>query len=179
MVKLIDDHRGEHGVEPICDMLPIAPTTYYDHLAKRTDPARLSVRAKRDEALRSEIQRVFDAIGQVFGARKVWRQLRREGFDVARQADEGHGYSGHYPGQAAKDDPGQEAAAPAGQGEPPVPHACAEQAVGLRLHLCRNLERVRLCGFHHRRLCPEDRRLARQHLPSCRVCSGCPRTGRP
>ena len=84
MVKFIDDHRGAHGVEPICEMLPIAPATYYEHLAKRANPARLSDRAKRDEALRPEIQRVFDANWQVYGVRKVWRQLRREGFDVAR-----------------------------------------------------------------------------------------------
>lgn len=84
MVKFIDDHRGAHGVEPICEMLPIAPATYYEHRAKRADPARLSDRAKSDEALRPEIQRVFDANWQVYGVRKVWRQLRREGFDVAR-----------------------------------------------------------------------------------------------
>ena len=65
-------------------MLPIAPSTYHDHLAKRANPARLSDRAKRDEELRPHIQRVFDANWQVHGARKVWRQLRREGFDVAR-----------------------------------------------------------------------------------------------
>ena len=59
MVRFIDEHRGEHGVEPICEMLPIAPSTYYDHLAKRADPARLSDRAKRDEALRPEIRAVF------------------------------------------------------------------------------------------------------------------------
>ncbi|ETD80774.1 transposase IS401, partial [Rhodobacter capsulatus B6] len=62
----------------------MAPSTYYDHLAKRADPARLSDRAKRDATLRPEIQRVFDANWQVYGARKIWRQLRREGFDVAR-----------------------------------------------------------------------------------------------
>ena len=84
MVKFIDDHRGAHGVEPICEMLPIAPATYYEHRAKRADPARLSDRAKNDEALRPEIQRVFDANWQVYGVRKIWRQLRREGFDVAR-----------------------------------------------------------------------------------------------
>ena len=65
-------------------MLPIAPATYYEHRAKRADPARLSDRAKSDEALRPEIQRVFDANWQVYGVRKIWRQLRREGFDVAR-----------------------------------------------------------------------------------------------
>jgi putative transposase len=84
MVKFIDDHRGAHGVEPICEMLPIAPATYYEHRAKRADPARLSDRAKKDKALRPEIQRVFDANWQVYGVRKIWRQLRREGFDVAR-----------------------------------------------------------------------------------------------
>ena len=84
MVAFIDEHRDAHGVEPICEMLPIAPSTYYDHLAKRADPARLSDRARRDEALRPEIQRVFDANWRVYGVRKVWRQLRREGFDVAR-----------------------------------------------------------------------------------------------
>jgi len=84
MVKFIDVHRDAPGVEPICEMLPIAPATYYEHLAKRADPERLSDRAKSDEALRPEIQRVFDANWQVYGVRKIWRQLRREGFDVAR-----------------------------------------------------------------------------------------------
>ena len=84
MIAFIDDHRDKHGVEPICDMLPIAPATYYEHLAKRADPARQSDRAKRDEELRPHIQRVFDANWQVYGVRKVWRQLRREEFDVAR-----------------------------------------------------------------------------------------------
>lgn len=84
MVGFIDDHRGEHGVEPICDVLPIAPSTYYDHLAKRADPARRSDRARRDEELRPEIQRVFEDNLSVYGMHKVWHQLRREGFDVAR-----------------------------------------------------------------------------------------------
>lgn len=84
MVGFIDAHRNAHGVEPICSVLPIAPSTYYDHLARRTDPARLSDRVRRDEALRPEIRRVFEENWQVYGARKVWRQLRREGFDVAR-----------------------------------------------------------------------------------------------
>ena len=85
MVDFIDEHRGEHGVEPICDVLPIAPSTYCHHLAKRADPARRSDRARRDEDLRPEIRRVFEGNRSVHGARKVWRQLRREGFDVARR----------------------------------------------------------------------------------------------
>ena len=84
MVAFIDEHRPEHGVEPICKVLPIAPSTYYDHVAKRADPARRSERAKRDAELRPEIARVFDANFRVYGVRKVWRQLEREGFDVAR-----------------------------------------------------------------------------------------------
>ena len=84
MIAFIDDHRGELGVEPICRHLPIAPSTYYDHLAKRADPERLSDRARRDGELCPEIQRVFEANFKVYGVRKVWRQMRREGFDVAR-----------------------------------------------------------------------------------------------
>ena len=75
---------GRHDAAPISEVLPIAPVTYYDHLAKLADPARLSERAKRDAELRPQIQRVFDANWQVYGVRKIWRQLRREGFDVAR-----------------------------------------------------------------------------------------------
>jgi len=84
MVRFIDDHRDEYGVEPICKVLPIAPSTYYRHKACEVDPTLRSVRAKRDEDLRAEIQRVWDENHEVYGVRKVWRQLRREGVRVAR-----------------------------------------------------------------------------------------------
>jgi putative transposase len=84
MIAFIDDHRGAHGVEPICKVLPIAPSTYHAHAAKRADPAKLSARAKRDVSLKVEVQRVFAGNFEVYGVRKVWRQLRREGFDIAR-----------------------------------------------------------------------------------------------
>ena len=84
MIAFIDDHREAHGVEPICKVLPIAPSTYHDHVARRHDPARLSARAKRDMALKVEVRRVFEENFRVYGVRKVWRQLQREGFDVAR-----------------------------------------------------------------------------------------------
>lgn len=74
----------DHGVEPICRVLPIAPATFYDHLARRTDPSRLSDRAKRDGELKPEITRVFEENLSVYGVRKVWHQMRREGFDIAR-----------------------------------------------------------------------------------------------
>ena len=84
MIAFIDDHRGAHGVEPICKVLQIAPSTYYAHAAKRRDPAKLSARARQDAALKIEVRRVFDQNFSVYGVRKVWRQLKREGFDVAR-----------------------------------------------------------------------------------------------
>jgi transposase InsO family protein len=73
-----------HGVEPICAVLPIAPSTYHSHAARRADPSRLPARAKRDAGLMPEIARVFDENFQVYGVRKVWRQLKREGREVAR-----------------------------------------------------------------------------------------------
>ena len=91
MITFIDDHRGAYGVEPICKVLPIAPSTYFDHRAKQADPARLSARARRDLILRPTISRVFEDNLKVYGARKVPRfaqslrdQMNREGVSVAR-----------------------------------------------------------------------------------------------
>jgi putative transposase len=84
MIAFIDDHRGAYGVEPICEALPIAPSTYHTHAARQADPSRLPARAKRDASLMPEIARVFEENFQVYGVRKVWRQLRREGQEVAR-----------------------------------------------------------------------------------------------
>jgi hypothetical protein len=84
MVAFIDAHRECYGVEPICKQLPIAPSTYYEHKAREADPERLPPRVRRDEALKPEIRRVWDEHFQVYGARKVWRQLNREQVPVAR-----------------------------------------------------------------------------------------------
>ena len=84
MIAFIDDHREAHGVEPICKVLPIAPSTYRAQAARRRDPAKLPARAKRDAALMPEIERVFEENFRVYGVRKVWRQLKREGHDLAR-----------------------------------------------------------------------------------------------
>ena len=84
MIAFIDEHRAVHGVEPICKVLPIAPSTYHAHAACRTDPKRASARARSDAAVSREIQRVWDENFQVYGIRKVWRQLKREGIEVAR-----------------------------------------------------------------------------------------------
>ncbi len=82
MIAFIDEHRAVLGFEPICRLMPIAPSTYYEVVGKRTDVERLSARARSDMAMEIEIRRVFNQNVQVYGVRKVWRQLQREGFDV-------------------------------------------------------------------------------------------------
>ena len=84
MVAFIDDHRDEYGVEPICRVLPIAPSTYHEQKARHADRSRMPGRALRDEALREAIERVWKENFSVYGVRKVWRQMRREGFEIAR-----------------------------------------------------------------------------------------------
>jgi putative transposase len=84
MIAFIDEHRAVHGVEPICRVLPIAPSTYHAHAARRADPGKLPARARRDITLRTEIRRVYEENLRVYGVRKVWRQLLREGIAVAR-----------------------------------------------------------------------------------------------
>jgi transposase InsO family protein len=84
MVSFIDEHRDAYGVEPICEVLPIAPSTFYEQMARRAHPDLRPARAKRDDELRPEIRRVWKENRCVYGARKVWRQLHREGKQVAR-----------------------------------------------------------------------------------------------
>ena len=84
MTAFIDAHRQAYGVEPICKVLPIAPSTYYEQAARQADPVRRAARQRRDEALCAQIQRLWREHFEVYGVRKVWRQLHREGVDVAR-----------------------------------------------------------------------------------------------
>ena len=84
MIAVIDEYRAEFGVEPICRVLPIAPSTYHAACATARDPSRASARVRRDADLLPQVRRVWNENFQVYGVRKVWRQLRREGFDVAR-----------------------------------------------------------------------------------------------
>ncbi len=84
MIAFIDDHRDAYRVEPICRVLPIAPSTYYERTAQQQDPTRLSARARQDAVLKPEIARVFAENFAVYGVRKVWRQMMREGVSDAR-----------------------------------------------------------------------------------------------
>ena len=84
MVTFVDSNKAEYGVEPICRQIQIAPSSYYEHKVCERDPDRLPSRIKRDMRLELDIQRVWKDNYQVYGARKVWRQLLREGIGVAR-----------------------------------------------------------------------------------------------
>jgi putative transposase len=84
MTAFIDEYREVYGVEPICRVLPIAPSTYYEHAARKANPNRRPARERRDAELSQEIRRVFAANFGVYGVRKVWRQMQREGIAVAR-----------------------------------------------------------------------------------------------
>lgn len=84
MIAFIDDHREVYGVEPICKVLPIALSSYREHVARQRDPARLPPRTPRDGFLQAEIRRVWEENFRVYGVRKVWRQLHREGIVAAR-----------------------------------------------------------------------------------------------
>jgi len=84
MTTFVDEHREGYGVEPICTVLPIAPSSYYEQKARQADPSRLPERTRRDAVLCEEIERVWGENRRLYGARKVWRQLHREGIEVAR-----------------------------------------------------------------------------------------------
>ena len=148
-------------------MLPIAPSTYFLHHARQVDPPQRPARAKRDDDLRIAIQRVWDANWQAYGPRKVWQQLGREDVDVARCTGErlmgAMGLAGAVRGRAWVTTPD---AATAGVRPPdlvdrqftaPRPN----QPLGLRLHLRRHVERLRVCRVRDRCLLAAHRRLAR------------------
>ena len=84
MVTFIDQHRDAYGVEPICRVLPIAPSTYFRCKAEQRDQTRRSARVQRDEVLRAIIRRIYEDNRSVYGPRKVWKQMGREGVREAR-----------------------------------------------------------------------------------------------
>jgi hypothetical protein len=80
----MEAHVSDFGVEPICRVLQIAPSTWHEHARRKADPDRLPRRAKRDAELSVQIRRVFEENFDVYGVRKIWKQLAREGIAVAR-----------------------------------------------------------------------------------------------
>lgn len=84
MMAFINAHREDLGIEPICRELAIAPSSYHEHALRLADPGKRSARVRSDEEMRGQIKRVHDANYGVYGSRKVWHQLRREGVAVAK-----------------------------------------------------------------------------------------------
>ena len=149
MIAFIDESRDAHGVEPICRVLTIAPSTYWGHAARRGDPSRIADRPRRDAALRPKIQEVFDANFRVYGARKVWRQLKRQGEDVARCTVErlmrGMGLAGAIRGKAVKTTvPDKAAACPLDRVNRQFRADRPNAPSGIGLHVRVHLDRLRL-----------------------------------
>ena len=83
-MSFLDSHREELGIEPICRELAIAPSSYHDHAARLADPGKRSVRVRRDDEIKQQIRRVHGDSSGLYGTRKVWHQIRREGATVAK-----------------------------------------------------------------------------------------------
>jgi hypothetical protein len=160
VIRYIDAHREAFGVEPICDTLQVAPSTYYS--AKSRPPCRRRI---TDEALKAEIRRVHAANFAVYGARKVWRQLNREGIAIARCRTERlmrqMGLAGRVRGRKIRTTvPDPTAPRPADLVERQFKRRRPQPAVGRRSHLRRHLVGLRLHRLRHRRVQPPHRGLA-------------------
>jgi hypothetical protein len=117
----MEAHRTEFGVEPMCRVLQIAPSTWHEHARRKADPDQLPERAKRDAELSVHIRRVFVENFGFYGVRKIWRQMTREGHRRRtmhrRTAHERHGPARGCPREANDHDQRQGDALSAGQGE--------------------------------------------------------------
>ena len=182
MVSFIDQHRAEYGVEPICEQLPIAPATYYELKAREAGPERLPPRLRRDVEVSSEIRRVYDENFQLYGARKVWRQLCREGVGVARCTVErlmrSLGLQGVVRGgkrrtTISRDQTDYPADLVKRQFSATRPNELSRGGFYLR----RDVGRVRLRGLGHRCLLSSHHRLASGSLDAHGPGPGCPGAG--
>jgi hypothetical protein len=161
-MSFIDAHRDEYGVEPICGVLPIAPSTYYEHAARRVNPVSRPARAKRDAELRDLVDRVWRDNFRVYGVRKVWRQLHRDGAEVARCTVErlmrAMGLQGAG-GPGGQDDHSRRCRdASTGSGGSRLQRAPSLRVVGGGSDVRRVVAWLRLCRVRDRRLRPDDRR---------------------
>ena len=177
MIDFINEYRAIHGVEPICRVLPIARSTYYAHAARHADPGKLPARAQRDAAPKIEIGRVYDENFRVYGVRKVWRQLGREGIAVARctvaRLMRTMGLQGVVRGKRVRTTISNAAAlCPHRSRQSAVQGTAPECPVGVRLYLRRDVGWLCPCCLCHRRLCQAHCRLACLSHGSRRLCAG-------
>ena len=174
MVSFIDQQRCEYGIEPICAQLPIAPFIYYEYKAREAEPERLPPQMRREAELSPEIRRVYGENFRVYGARKVWRPLGRDGIAVARCMVERLMRSLGLQGGARWQTPNHDQPQPNGRsgrsGPAVVRCPTAESTLGRRFHLRCNLGRGRLRGIRHRGVLSPHHRLACRPLvpgPGC------------
>src|SRR4051794_28953832 len=153
MSAFIDEHRSVFGVEPICRVLQVAPSTYYAVKARQQAPA---ARTRRDGELLAEIRRVYDASSGLYGARKVWWQLQHDGIQVARCTVErlmrAHGLEGVVRGKRRRTTLADERADRPTDRVARLHRERPEPPVGGRFHLRRDLVGRNLCRIRHRRL---------------------------
>lgn len=169
-------------------MLQVAPSAYRRHAALVRDPHKRCARACRDEVLAPQIQRVWQANMQVYGADKIWRQLAREGVTVARCTVERLmqrlGLRGAMRGKVVRTTiSDSKAPCPLDSGQPAVQGGSAQSALGVGLHLCLDLAGLAVRGLRHRRLRPAHRGLAGEQFDANGLrarCTGagavCPQT---
>lgn len=169
MRTFIDQYRHAYGVEPICKVMQVAPSGYRRHAAQQRNTALRCARVQRDDELSVDIERVWQANMQVYGAEKVWRQLRREGTDVARCTVERlmrkAGLRGVMRGKVVRTTIADaKAQCPLDRGQPSVQGTAPEPAVCQRFHVRLDVAGFRLCRLRHRRLRSAHRWLARQQF---------------
>lgn len=181
MIAFIEENR-DIGVEPICKHLPIAPSTFYDQMAKRANPDLLSDRAKRDKTLRPEIERVWEQNYKVYGVRKVWHQMRREGFDIARctvaRLMNDMGLEGVIRGRKARTTiPDKAMPCPLDKVNRQFKAPAPDILWVSDFTYVATWQGFVYVAFVHRCLCPPHRRLAGKPDSPCRVRTRCSRTG--
>jgi len=183
MMAFIDQHRATYGVEPICAVLPIAPSSYFLRKAQQQEPTTRSARAQRDDELRAAIQRVWDENDHAYGPRKVWKQLGREGIRVARCTVErlmrAMGLRGVSRGRAWKVTTQADLAAarPADLVDRQFTATRPNQLWIADFTYRRDLARLRLRGLRHRRLRATHRRVACLGVARDRFRAGCAGAG--
>ncbi len=174
MAGFIDDHREKFGIEPICAVLPIAPSLYYELKARERDPHRRPARARRDEKLCEHVRRVWrENRAAKSGSSSSVRSRSSPRYGGAPDAAPGSRGGGAWAEVHGDDDRGYRGDATAGSGNAAVPGSAAESAVGCRSDVRCHVARVRVCGVRHRRILASDRRLASVELAAQRPGPRC------
>ena len=182
MYGIVDEHRAAHGVEPICAVLQIAPSAYRRHAARRQGHAPFSAREQRDAALMPVVEQVWNANLQVYGADKVWKQMNRDGVEVARCTVERLmrrlGLRGVRRGKVVRTTiSDHKAPCPLDKVNRQFRANRPNQLWVSDLRVRLDLARLAVRGLRHRCLRPPRRRLVRQQFDANRLRSGCSRAG--